>query len=142
MLMPNVKISNATMPNRKSRRSKKKKMLKECPSTDSNQGSDQSEERRSKPSPHEFEAREASLSQNREASVDRTETASEDGVQGSRCFDSSQVQVEEVVRSPLQNHYQMISGRRYCMIIIVYEPPRQDAELYLRCHGVQLMLLT
>ena len=98
------------MPNRKSQQSKRK-MLKKCPLTDSNQGLDRSEERCSEPSSHELKAREASSTRNREASVDHAEMASEDGMQGSRCFDSPQVQVEEVVRSPLQNHDRMSHGR-------------------------------
>ena len=88
------------MPNKKSQRSKKK-IPKRCPSDGSNQGSDQSEMRHSKPSQLEFKVREVSLTQSREAFVDHAETASEEGMQNSRCFDSTQVQVEEVVRSPL-----------------------------------------
>ena len=98
------------MPNKKSQRSKKK-MPKRCPSDGSNQGSDQSEARHSELRQHEFEVREVSLTQSREASVDHAETASEKGMQDSRCFDSTQVQVEEVVRSPLQDHDMMSSGR-------------------------------
>ena len=52
--------------------------------------------------------------------MDHAETASEGGMQDSRCFDSPQAQVEEVVRSPLQNHDRMSSGRRYCLRVTVY----------------------
>ena len=49
------------------------------------------------------------------------ETASEGGTQDSRHFDSPPAQVEEVVRSPLQDHDRMSSGRRYCLWVTVYE---------------------
>ena len=86
-------------------------MPKRCPSASSNQGSDRSEARRSELSRLEFEVREVLLTPSREASVDHAETASEGGTQDSRCFDSPQAQVEEVVRSPLQDHDRMSSGR-------------------------------
>ena len=55
--------------------------------------------------------------------MDRAETASEGGLkmQGSTCFDSPQAQVEEAVRSPLQEHDRMSSGRQYCFWVTVYE---------------------
>ena len=53
--------------------------------------------------------------------MDHTETASEGGTQDSRRFASPQAQVEEVVRSPLQDHDRMSSGRRYCLRVTVYE---------------------
>ena len=53
--------------------------------------------------------------------MDRTETASEGGMQDSRHFDLPQAQVEEVVRSPLQDHDRMSSGRQYCLRVTVYE---------------------
>ena len=52
--------------------------------------------------------------------MDHAETASEGGRQDSRCFDSPQVHVE-VVRSPLQDHDRMSSGRRYCLKVTGYE---------------------
>ena len=86
-------------------------MPKRHPSAGSNQGSDQSEARHSELSQLESEARGVSLTPSGEASVDRTETASEGGMQDSRRFDSPQAHVEEVVRSPLQDHDRMSSGR-------------------------------
>ena len=53
--------------------------------------------------------------------MDHAKTASEGGMQDSRCFDSPQAQVEEVVRSPLQDHDRMSSGRQYCLRVRVYE---------------------
>ena len=43
--------------------------------------------------------------------MDQAETASEGGTKDSRCFDSPQAHVEEVVRSALQDHDRMSSGR-------------------------------
>ena len=60
--------------------------------------------------------------------MDHTETASEGGVQDSRCFDSPQVQVEEVVRSPLQDHDRMSSGRQYCLHVTVYEVTKRGRQ--------------
>ena len=86
-------------------------MPKRYPSASLNQGSDQSKVRCSKLSRLEFEVGEVSSTPSREASVDHTETAAEGGMQDSGRFDSTQAQVEEVVRSPLQDHDRMSSGR-------------------------------
>ena len=116
------------MPNKKSQKSKK--MLKRCPSAGLNQGSDRSEARHSEPSQLELKAREVSLTPSREASMDHAETASEGGVQDSRCFDSPQAHVEEVVRSALQNHDRMSSGRRYCLKVTVYEVTKRGRRVF------------
>ena len=58
--------------------------------------------------------------------MDHTETASEGGVQDSGHFDSPQAQVEEVVRSPLQDHDRMSSGRQYRLWITVYEVTKRE----------------
>ena len=55
--------------------------------------------------------REVLSTPSKEASVDHVETASEGGTQDSRHFDSTQAQVGEVVRSSLQDHDRMSSGR-------------------------------
>ena len=115
------------MPNKKSRKSKKK-TLKRCPSAGTNQGSDQSEARHSKLSQLELEARGVSSTPSREVSVDCTETASEGETQDSRCFDSPQAHVEEVARSPLQDHDMMSSGRRYCLKVTVYEVTKRGRQ--------------
>ena len=100
-------------------------MLKKCPSTDLNQGLDQSEERHFEPSQHELKARGASLTPNWEMLANQAMTASEEGMQGSRCFNSPQVHVEEVVRSPLQNHDRVSSRGRYCLKITFYEATKR-----------------
>ena len=122
------------MPNKKSQRNKKK-TLKRCPSAGSNQGLDQSEARRSKLSRLELEVRGVSLTPSGEASADHTETALEGGMQDSRHFDSPQAHVEEVVRSPLQDHDRMSSGRRYCLRVTVYEVTKRG------CRALPMALL-
>ena len=53
--------------------------------------------------------------------MDHAETASEGGMQDSRCFDLPQAHVEEEVRSPLQDHDRMSFGRQYCLKVTVNE---------------------
>ena len=60
--------------------------------------------------------------------MDCTKTASEGGMQDSGCFDSTQAQVEEVVRSPLQDHDRMSSGRQYCLRVTVYEATKRGCQ--------------
>ena len=60
--------------------------------------------------------------------MNRAETPSEGGMQDSRCFDSSQAHVEGVVRSPLQDHDSMSSGRRYCLKVTVYEVTKRGCR--------------
>ena len=60
--------------------------------------------------------------------MDHTETASEGGTEDSRRFDSPQAQVEEVVRSPLQDHDRMSSWRRYCLQVTVYEVTKRGCQ--------------
>ena len=103
-------------------------MPKRCPSAGSNQGLDRSEAGHSEPSRLEFKARGVSLTPSREASVDCAKTASEGGTQDSRHFDSPQAQVEEVVRSSLQDHDRMSSGRRYCLQVTVYEVTKRGCR--------------
>ena len=49
-------------------------------------------------------------------------------MQDSRCFDSPQAHVEEVVKSPLQDHDRMSSGRRYCLKVTVYEVTKRGCR--------------
>ena len=72
--------------------------------------------------------REVLSTPSREVSMDCTKTASEGGMQDSRRFDSPQAQVEEVVRSPLQDHDRMSSGRRYCLQVTVYEVTKRGHQ--------------
>ena len=76
----------------------------------------------------ELEARGMSLTPSREAFADHAETASEGGMQDSRCFDSPQAHVEEVVRSPLKDHDRMSSGRQYCLKVTVYEVTKRGRQ--------------
>ena len=106
-------------------------MPKRCPSAGLNQGWDRSKMRHSKPSQLELKARGVLSAPSSEASVDHTETASEGGTQDSRCFDSPQAHVEEVVRSPLQDHDRMSSGRQYCLRGTVYEVTKTGCQALL-----------
>ena len=60
--------------------------------------------------------------------MDCAETASEGGMQDSRCFDSPQAHVEEVVRSSPQDHDRMSSGRQYCLKVTVYEVTKRGHQ--------------
>ena len=60
--------------------------------------------------------------------MDHTKTASEGGMQDSRCFDSPQAYMEEVVRSPLQDHDRMSSRRRYCLKVTVHEATKRGCQ--------------
>ena len=60
--------------------------------------------------------------------MDHTKTAAEGGMQDSRCFDSPQAHVEEVVRSPLQDHDKMSSGRQYCLRVTFYEVTKRGRQ--------------
>ena len=73
----------------------------------------------------ELEAERASPVPSREASEDHSEAASDGGIQDQGHFNFQQDQVDEVVRSPLQNHDRMDSGRRYCLLITVHEATRR-----------------
>ena len=42
-------------------------------------------------------------------------------VQGLEHVDQEQEQVSKIVRSPLQNHDRMDSGRRYCLLTTIHE---------------------
>ena len=74
----------------------------------------------SKASYLELKAERASPVPSREASEDRSEAASDRGIQDQGHFNFQQDQVDEVVRNPLQNHDRMDSGRRYCLLITVH----------------------
>ena len=87
-----------------------------------------SEARCSKAGYLELEAERASPVPSREASEDRSEAASDGGIQDQGCFDFQQDQVDEVVRNPLQNHDRMDSGRRYCLLITVHEATRRGCR--------------
>ena len=76
----------------------------------------------------ELEAERVSPVPSREASEDRSEVASDGGIQDQGCFNFQQDQVDEVVRNLLQNHDRMDSGRRYCLLITVHEATRRGCQ--------------
>ena len=70
---------------------------------------------------HELEAKAALPMLSREASVDCFEASLIGDVQSLEDVNQEQEQVSEIVRSPLQNHDRMDSGRRYCLLITVHD---------------------
>ena len=57
----------------------------------------------------------------REALVDHSEASLIGDVRDLEHIDQGQEQVNEIVRSPLQNHDRMDAGRRYCLLTTVHE---------------------
>ena len=107
------------MPNRKSRRSKKRTLKQESPAG-SNRSSGPS-----KVDCQELEARMASPVPSREASVDCSKMSLNGDVQDPEHIDLEQEQVSKVVRNALQNHDQMDSGRRYYLLTTIHEATHQ-----------------
>ena len=103
------------MPNRKSHRGKRK----------THKGESLAQLKRSsgpsKVDSHELEAKAASSMPGREASGDHSKVSLIGDVQSLQHIDQEQEQVSEIVRSPLQNHDRMDSGRRYCLLTSVHE---------------------
>ena len=64
----------------------------------------------------------------KEASVDRSEVSLNGDVQDPEHIDLGQEQVSEVVRSPLQNHDRMDSGRRYHLLTTIHEATHQGCR--------------
>ena len=64
----------------------------------------------------------------REASVDHSKASLIGDVQSVEHIDQEQEQVSEIVRSPLQNHDQMDSGRRYCLLTTMHEATCQGCR--------------
>ena len=77
---------------------------------------------------HELKAKAASPMPSREASVDHSKVSLIRDVQGLEHTDQEQEQVSEIVRSPLQNHDQMNSGRRYCLLTTIHEATHQGSR--------------
>ena len=115
------------MPNRKSQRSRKR-MPKKCPSISSNQGSEQSEERHSKPSQDELEVGGVLSTADRESPVDCTDAASIDGASDPRCFNSSQVHMEELGTTTPWSCDRMSSRKQYCLENKVQEASRKGCR--------------
>ena len=57
----------------------------------------------------------------REALVDCSKASLIGDLQDHGHIDQGQEQVSEIVRSPLQNHDRMDSGRRYCLLTTIHE---------------------
>ena len=103
------------MPNRKSCRGRRRTPKWESPAQ-SNRSSGPS-----KVDSHELEAKATLPMPSREASVDHSIASLIGDAQGLKHIDQEQEQVSEIVRSPLQNHDQMDSGQRYCLLTTIHE---------------------
>ena len=114
------------MPNRKSHRGRRKTPKQES-LAQSNGSSGPSEV-----DSHELEAKATSPMPSREASVDYSKASLIGNVQGLKHIDQEQEQVSEIVRSPLQNHDRMDSGRRYCLLTTVHEATHQGCRALLK----------
>ena len=80
----------------------------------------------------ELKARTASPVPSREASVDRSEASSNGDVQDPEHIDPEHEQVREAVRSPLQDHDRMDSGKRYCLLATIHEATHQGCRALLK----------
>ena len=107
------------MPNRKSHRGKRRTQKPESPARSN--GSSGSSEADSQ----ELKAKAASPMPSREGSVDCSEAPLIGDVQDPEHIDQGQEQVSEIVRSPLQNHDRMDSGRRYCLLTTIHDATHQ-----------------
>ena len=83
----------------------------------------------SKMDSHELKAKAASPMPCREALVEHSEASLIGDIQSFEHIDQEQEQVSEIVRSPLQNHDRMDSGRRYCLLTTIHEATSEDAGL-------------
>ena len=76
----------------------------------------------------ELEAGMASPMPSRKALMDHSEVFSNGDVQDPEHIDSEQEQVREAVRSLLQSHDRMDSGRRYCLLVMIHEATCQGCR--------------
>ena len=76
----------------------------------------------------ELPAKRTSPVPSREASEDCSGVAYKREIPDQGCFDSYQEQIDEVIWRPLQNHNQMNSGRRYCLLITVHEATKRGHQ--------------
>ena len=81
---------------------------------------------------HELKAKATSPMPSREASVDCLKASLIGDVQSLEHTDQEQEQVSEIVRSPLQNHDRMDSGRRYCLLTTIHEATHQGCRALLK----------
>ena len=68
----------------------------------------------------------------REAVVDHPEVSSNGNVQDPVHIDLRQEQVREAVKTPLQNHDRIDSGRRYCLLTMIHEATDQRCRALLK----------
>ena len=75
---------------------------------------------------HELEAKTTSPMPSREALVDCSHVSPTGDLQSLEHVDQEQEQVSQIVRSLLQNHNRMDSGRRYCLLTTIHEATCQE----------------
>ena len=80
----------------------------------------------------ELKAKAASPMPSREASVDCSEASLIGDIQDPEHVDQGQEHVSEIVRSPLQNHDRMDSGRRYCFLTTIHAATHQGHRALLK----------
>ena len=68
----------------------------------------------------------------REALVNRSKASLIEDIQSLEHIDQEQEQVSEIVRSPLQNHDRMDSGRRYCLLTTIHEATHRGCRALLK----------
>ena len=68
----------------------------------------------------------------REASVGCSKVSLIGDIQDPEHIDQGQEQVSEIVRSPLQNHDSMDSGRRYCLLTTIHEVTHRGCRALLK----------
>ena len=107
--------SSANMPNRKSHRGRRRTPKWESPAW-SNKSSEPS-----KADSYELEAKATLPMPSREALENHSKASLIGDIQGFEHVDQEQEQVSNIVRSPLQNHDRMDSGRRYCLLCTIHE---------------------
>ena len=114
------------MPNRKSHKGRRRTPKQESPAQlNGSSGPSEADS-------HELEAKAASPMPSREALVDCSKVSLIGDVQGLELIDQEQEQVSEIVRSPLQNHDQMDSGRRYCLLTTIHKATCQGCRALLK----------
>ena len=60
--------------------------------------------------------------------MDHSEVSLIGDIQDPEHIDKGQEQVSKIVRSPLQNHDRMDSGRRYCLLNTIHEATHQECR--------------
>ena len=115
------------MPNKRGHQTRRNTLKKDSP-MGSSQSSDHSKVGHSKVNHFGLQAKRVSPVPGREASEDCSGKAYDGEIPDQGCFDSHQEQIDEVIQRPLQNHDQMNSGRRYCLLITVHEAAKRGHQ--------------